>query len=939
MECPDDGELAQFVERALPEPRRADVERHLEGCDACRDVVLVLVEAFAERESIPQSDVDRSVLPSKGSTLGRYVIIDWIGAGAMGAVYAAFDPELDRKVALKLLPPRRGKDDEQLRARFLSEARAMASLSHPNVISVHDVGQRGDIAFFAMELIDGPTLAQWRTEDDRSVAAIVDVFSEAGQGLAAAHAAGLVHRDFKPANALIGKDGRVCVIDFGLARFAAESEDTQPPDQRSAAPGHGTRTGTLLGTPAYMAPEQLERKPADALSDQFAFSVSLYEALHGRRPFAGTTLAALAESIAKGPADMDAAVPRRVRRVLARGLSERPEQRYPSMDALLADLTARPLRRWGPTAVVAIAASGVALAVNSAVSGDAGIVCDPAPSGLEQAWNADRRQALLDAVSRDWDDARAGRWIVARIDAYADAWNVARHDVCTATLERHEQSFAMMDRQMICLGRARAQLQANVGVLLEQGAIDVDTIPRFVERLPSIDACRDVETLEAGPAPPLPDASEAVDAQREVLAEAKARYLADDFEGSGTMAAQVVEAAEAIGYAPLRYEARLARATANYRMSELDAAEQDLNEVLEETLGAGDRTVAARAAATLSCLATTQRGKPQAGLAYARTALGLTRSMKGESSLRAHAMRCSARALKEDGRYADAEARLRDAIAILDADGQARGLELSRDRAELGQLLKRRRNYADAEEELRRARAVLEDTLGGGTVFGINLSGEIAAAMVSQGRYDDAEAEFEGVIEAWTKVSGPRTPNIGLAHGKLGNLYYARGSYEQAEASFRSARRILGESFDADHPALIGTDASLANVLSQQGKLSDAVDLYLDALTRQEKSASSAHPSAVHLRASAGNALMQLGRFDEAIATVEPSITACADEDVPRQFCGDLELVRSRSELGLGNATAAARSLEAVREFYGDEEQGPDTQAVIDEIERGLTGR
>src|SRR5262245_37690244 len=208
----------------------------------------------------------------------------------MGVVYAAYDPELDRRVALKLL---HAGGSVEARKRLLREAQAMARLAHPNVIAVHDVGTWGDEVFVAMEFVEGPTLAERVRDEEPGWREVLDLYLQAGEGLAAAHVAGIVHRDFKPQNALVGRDGRVRVLDFGLARGTGAlppREAEEGPDS-GAAPGllvtPLTRSGSRMGTPAYMSPEQFEGLPADELSDQFSFCVALYEALYGERPFGG----------------------------------------------------------------------------------------------------------------------------------------------------------------------------------------------------------------------------------------------------------------------------------------------------------------------------------------------------------------------------------------------------------------------------------------------------------------------------------------------------------------------------------------------------------------------------------------------------------------------------------------------------------------------------
>ncbi len=311
---------------------KAAYERHVGECEACATLAALM--------GALDSDLRR------GTRVGRYEILNRLGAGAMGTVYAANDPALDRKIALKLI--RAKVAGPELEERLLREAKAMARLSHPDVIAVYDAGRDGDRLFIAMELVEGGTLREWLAERRRSWREILAVYLHAGRGLAQAHALGLIHRDFKPDNVLVGNDGRVRVTDFGLAR-SVEHGDEAPPvevdririafDRTSPAPL--TRTGALVGTPAYMAPEQFAGGAADARSDVYAFCVALYEALYGDRPFGGVTLGEHRAEKVRGAlrtSASDRAVPARLRRVLAVGLRPKPEQRYATMEEALAAL-------------------------------------------------------------------------------------------------------------------------------------------------------------------------------------------------------------------------------------------------------------------------------------------------------------------------------------------------------------------------------------------------------------------------------------------------------------------------------------------------------------------------------------------------------------------------------------------------------------------------
>jgi eukaryotic-like serine/threonine-protein kinase len=280
--------------------------------------------------------------------VGRYRLQRELGAGGMGVVYEAYDDELERPLAVKLL---RSPLD---RERLSREARALAKLSHPNVVAIYDVGTFGSYAFIAMELVEGTTLRKWRTECARELEEIVDVMLQAGRGLAAAHAAGLTHRDFKPDNVIVGLDGRVRVLDFGIVSAidasSAGDDFTEPDRERSGdAPPVGpdvqrlTAAGALVGTPAYMAPEQLRSQLVAPTADQFSFSVVLWELAFGARPFDPRSLLELVRTGELPEPTKPAAaraVPSWFTRILERGLSIDASRRYPSMVALLAALEA-----------------------------------------------------------------------------------------------------------------------------------------------------------------------------------------------------------------------------------------------------------------------------------------------------------------------------------------------------------------------------------------------------------------------------------------------------------------------------------------------------------------------------------------------------------------------------------------------------------------------
>jgi eukaryotic-like serine/threonine-protein kinase len=356
MICVSNDDLLAFVEGRLPPQRVSEVEAHLLVCDLCRPLIA----------EIARTDADPEVsLPANGP-VGRYELLGPIGAGGMGVVYAARDPQLNRHVALKMLrasgaPEATG---AQLRARILREAQAMARLSHPNILTVYDVGVTGEAVFVAMELVEGGPVSEWLRQRKRSWREILEVFLSAGRGLAAAHRAGIVHRDFKPENVLIGRDGRVRVTDFGLARFAEVPAALSHGSREASAGVPVSVDGALAGSPPYMAPEQLRGQAADARSDVFAFCVSLYESLYGEPPFAGRTVRELEESIMAGalrPAPHRSQVPAAIRRAVVQGLSAHPARRFASMEQLVLALERASRGRWRLRAAALAAAAAMAL--------------------------------------------------------------------------------------------------------------------------------------------------------------------------------------------------------------------------------------------------------------------------------------------------------------------------------------------------------------------------------------------------------------------------------------------------------------------------------------------------------------------------------------------------------------------------------------------------
>jgi len=578
--CPDEATIAAFAQGELAPAEAAALEVHLDACEPCGRVVAELARIFEDPPSEPAvaaggrsdagplpieelaetlgpsgPDVDlrplAALLPA-GAEVGRYRVLDCVGVGGMGVVYAAYDPVLDRRVALKLLRGTKDARGSQGRnARLLREAQALAKLTHPNVITVHDVGTWEAQVFVAMEYVEGSTLKEWlRTR--RAWPELRDVFVAAGRGLAAAHAAGLVHRDFKPDNVLIGRDGRVRVTDFGLARWgpAARADvDLRATDELrisslgaswgSGSQGHAerpaepspvvslTETGSLVGTPAYMAPEQYEQRPADAASDQFAFCIALYEAIYGERPFAGRTVAELASNVLEGrvaEASHDVAVPRPVRQALRRGLSRRPSDRFASMDELLAVLEHRPARRLRPWVLLGVPLAGLGAAglwayAQSDIPRSAFCRTE---RGLSEVWGPERREAIAEAFLATGVPYAADtvERALPAVDEYVAAWERLRARSCEpeALILEGPGGAALRER---CLDRRRVALEALLEGFEAPTPEAVARAVGSVAALPELEHCGDPEALVAELPPPVPfEQRAAVERVRDELARA-----------------------------------------------------------------------------------------------------------------------------------------------------------------------------------------------------------------------------------------------------------------------------------------------------------------------------------------------------------------------------------------------------------------------------------
>ena len=809
-----------------------------------------------------------------GETLHRYVILEALGRGGMGVVYRAYDPGLDRKVALKLVA--RHNEDPVSQQRLLREAQALARLSHPNVVGVYDVGTDGNQVFIAMELLDGVDLAAWVRKAPRSWREIVAAYAQAGRGLAAAHAAGMVHRDVKPHNLHMDASGRVRVLDFGLAREHAAGESsgapTRPDTMAStpAAPhavpalasisdpglsmGTGsslraslssslTEAGVAPGTHRYMAPEQHAGAPSPA-SDQYAFCVALFEALYGRVPAAGE------KPTTPGPG------PRALQAWLCTGLSAAPAARHASMDVLvdgLERILGRRRRMLATATVTALVAlTGVtaafAMAARDHAPRDARVACARSGAGIEAVWNPTRAHALTAhlAAGAPTYDPKAPARLVDGIDRFATAWRGMRVEACEATLVRHEQTATRLDQRVACLERKLDSFHAFVDVLDEMPA--GDALDRGLGAVPvtsDLDACSDDAALRAQILPAgAPERDRRTSLQRR-LDRADALAVAGKYDEGARIADEVVAAARQGGFRDLVGEALYARGRLEQRSGKGAAAETTLEQAVDEASSGGDQRLVARVMAFEVYIVGDLLGRTDEGIGIARAARGMAR-LAGDPP---------------------------NTVAAIHSN--------------LGNL------------------------------------------YWYKGKVDQAFAEYTAALEIEQRVLGPEHPDVAWSWSNVGMVTEARGDRAGARRHYERAIALTEKALGAEHPEVAGFLNNLAGLELADGKLDAAEAAATRGLAIVERSLGPSHYRAAELHVTLGRIHLARGRFAEARSHCDTAHRVFVAADDGGSGTADALACRGEAALGLGDRTAGVKDLEEALGILEDHDLDPTVRAEV----------
>ena len=774
----------------------------------------------------------------RGHQIGRYVVIDRIGAGGMGVVFAAYDPELDRKVALKLLHAELADHGEssQGQRRLLREAQALARLQHPNVVAVHDVGEHDGRVFLAMEFVEGETLGGW-LKTERSRGEVLAMFVAAGQGIVAAHAKGLVHRDFKPENVMVA-DGRPRVMDFGLVRA---SEDAEPRRElsptTSALDSRETRDDAIAGTPAYMAPEQHLGLEVGPLADQFAFCVALYEALYGERPFRGKTLAALALNVTRGRlADppRNRSVPAHLRRALLRGLDNKATRRWPDMQTLLAELQRDTRGRTGVLVVGAMVVTGVIGGVSWQEwrRGEALATCHADAESIREEWDAstvDRIATAFGSTGLSYA-GEAFAQLEPWMDRFVDGWIRNRETVCRAEIEGGHLEGEQLVRAGDCLELQRAQFGAFVERISNPDAFMVQNAVASGAGLPLPDVCIDPISLARQPTMQAEQRDELM-AIRSGLGRAKVQHATRDLEGAQETLTEARARAEALGHAGVLAsvvleEGRVATTNAEYDRGHdlLVAAHVDAGAIGEDELAAEAAIALARLAVTRSRTDEVRQWSEVAGMWLDRM-----------------------RTPKDDVRR----------TTVLEAMAAAEGIAGNYDQAVQMQ-----------EEVVEQRRRVLgEDHPQVG-----NAMRRLAVTYTKMGRYGEALEGHRQALASLAGALGENHPDVAYAHHSLGLAYQDHGQDEEALAEYRTAVRLATAGLGEDHPAV---SASLENAGLIHRKRKE-FDLALENLERaleiNRRALGEEDPVVAGTLSNLGIVERNLGNLDRALELYEESL-------------------------------------------------------------------
>ncbi|MBL4636568.1 MAG: serine/threonine protein kinase [Kofleriaceae bacterium] len=877
MNCLSANVAIAMADNLLDGETRASWQGHLAECGICRELLAALVDDD-QPELLPP--------PQKGDHVDRYEIIDCLGVGGFGLVYRAYDPQLDREVALKLWRVDTLGDSgagSTGAGALLEEARALAKLSHPNVMAIYDSGRDGERVFLAGELIEGTPLSSFvgssfvGEEDGAQVSLWMQ---ECAQGLVAAHAVGLVHRDIKPDNIIIGKDGHARIVDFGLATSSRTSAQMAVVTGEVNVGNLGLRetltmAGPIVGTPAYMSPEQLCGRAASAASDQYSLCATFYQVVHGQRIAEGKNFKALRERVLEGDAPLvKKGLPPRLAAVLQKGLSRHIEDRFASLSDMAEALTPPPSRRAKVAlALATVLAAVLALVVVRNFSSD---VRDCGQTGLpmDEVWNESARQKVADkfASFQTAYASEAFALVAQELDRYAVDWKAQGSAACEASFNEQRVSEVMFDRQMLCLNRRFGEMKHLVAMLQDADQALLERAPRAITQLVDLTICADPERL--GNLAPLPTDAEELQAVRRVeamLAEAEASRMAGKYDEALEISQRASDSARTLKNAPTVASASFQLGFVSSYRGEVEAAQKHLRDAHFKAVSARDIRTSARAAIELVFVFG-----------------NLVKDMDRADEWVRHAQS----AIEAGGNPKQLVANLESNLA-----------ELSLEKADTAAALRHNLRALELRIELhgKEDRGVAQSLNNLGLAY--NLSGD----------YPKSAQNYAEAHRIFALVLGAHHPYVGLTAGNLGTLYVSLGRYEEAKTRFTEAYEVAVDSAGRNSSVAIRAQVNLAVAMEGLGAREKAAALLADlAIVAREKLSEDFETQAL-IENSRGVTASNRKELEEALGFFLAARTLhlkIRDEDHPAVLLVDVNI--AQTEGTLGRTKDALRSLESL---------------------------
>lgn len=840
----------------------------------------------------------------RGTEVARYLVLDTLGSGGMGRVFSAHDPELDRRVAIKVLFEGRATHSSSGANELLREGRALASLRHPNIVSVYDIGWHEGELFIAMEYVEGKTFDAWQRDSTPSTSELLHHYLEAGAALATAHDAGIIHGDFKPANVMVDSSGRTVVLDFGLARTRVDAETVLDGDQDGVTRG--------IGTPAYMAPEQHSYQRATPLTDQFAFCVALYEGFVGKRPFPQRGLIKLTQAVLDGAYEAPGTkMPGWIWREVERGLQLDPRDRHPDMHALLRALDPGRRRR----KLVGLAGAGIGLlatvGVLSMLGGPA--PCEDASAQLVGVWDPEIRAGL------DEQHANAAAWPAVRdqLDAFEQHWSTAWQESCEATHVHETQSEALLDQRMACLHGDRVVVEAAVRQL-EQGGRDV------LQRAAALSAfsrdssrCRTQAMLRQLPPPPPGPQRERYDA---LLLVAAQQYAASTLANDAQAALEILEAVELdeSTHPAVRHAIERSRAEALRQLGRTSEARDAWLRAARAADRGGDEVAFVQVASVLGFIEASGLDRSAVGEVWMERANSRAESLDLSHQERFNLSLRGAVVLRHRGLLKQAVTQLR---ALLESEGPSLnpGQEGTLHQ-NLGDLYSALREHERAEAEFRLAIEQRSEALGADHREVGHSRFMLGRMLIEREQLDLAEVQLESAAAIFANVEGGAPERV-MAEESRAILEAMRGDPLKAERKMVAVIALATETLEPQDRRLATLHINHARMLMMLGKLDDAAEEARRGLDLEESVLDSEHPDLVdglsllaQLELARGNAPLA-----ETLATRSAALAPDAKTTLELQVAA--LMCRAHAACDPASAQAEARALIDSADGVSDEER------------------